>query len=72
MFVEPERRDRGHGSEAIAAAKRAARERGAEYLTVSCEWDNDGARRFYETNGFTEKQVTYVQDLGTTARGDDG
>ncbi|SFR92412.1 Ribosomal protein S18 acetylase RimI [Halomicrobium zhouii] len=72
LFVEESHRDQGLGSEAIDAAKRVAAERGADYLTVSCEWGNDGARRFYETNGFTAKQVTYAQELETTARGDDG
>lgn len=65
MFVEQSHRDQGFGSAAIDAAKRVAAERGADYLTVSCEWDNDGARRFYEDNGFTEKQVTYAQELDT-------
>lgn len=32
-------------------------------LEVSCEWNNIDARRFYGDNGFTEKQVTFVQDL---------
>ncbi|MCU4801292.1 GNAT family N-acetyltransferase [Halobacteria archaeon HArc-gm2] len=71
LFVDEPYRDQGFGSEAIDAAKRVAAERGAEYLTVSCEWGNDGARRFYEDNGFTKKQVTYAQGLGTTARDDD-
>lgn len=64
LYVEERYRDRGFGSEAIDAAKQVAAERSAEYLTVSCEWDNDGARLFYEANGFTPKQVTYAQELG--------
>lgn len=63
LFVEPEYRDRGHGSDAIAAVKRIARERGSEHVMVSCETHNEGARRFYEANGFEEKQVTFVQRL---------
>ena len=35
-------------------------ERGADYVTVSCEWHNDDARRFYEDNGFAPTQVTYA------------
>ena len=63
LFVESEQRDRGHGSDAIELVKQVARERGCEYVTVSCEWHNDGARRFYEVNGFETKQVTFAQRL---------
>ncbi|MFC7195425.1 GNAT family N-acetyltransferase [Halosimplex aquaticum] len=63
LFVAPEHRGQGYGSEALDAVKQIASDRGAEYVTVSCEWHNDGARRFYEDNGFTEKQVTYAQRL---------
>ncbi|WP_123534474.1 GNAT family N-acetyltransferase [Halosimplex salinum] len=63
LFVAPEHRGKGIGSEAIDAVKRTARDRGAEYVTVSCEWHNDGARRFYVDNGFEPKQVTYVHRL---------
>ena len=63
LFVDPAHRNRGHGSEAIQAAKRIAAERGAEYVTVSCEWGNDDARRFYEECGFEEKRVTFAQRL---------
>lgn len=63
LFVEAEYRGRGHGSRAIDAVKRIARERGSEYVTVSCEWHNEGARRFYAANGLTEKQVTFARRL---------
>ncbi|WP_436924381.1 GNAT family N-acetyltransferase [Halosimplex amylolyticum] len=63
LFVAPDHRGQGHGGDALEAVKRVASERGAEYVTVSCEWHNDGARRFYEDNGFAEKQVTYAQRL---------
>lgn len=63
LFVEEAHRDCGHGSAAVDAAKRFASASGADYLTVSCEWDNEGARRFYATNGFAEKQVPFAQRL---------
>lgn len=63
LYVEPDHRGRGHGSEAVASARRLAAEDGAEYLTVSCEWDNGDARRFYRENGFAEKRVTYAQRI---------
>jgi GNAT superfamily N-acetyltransferase len=63
LFVKPGYRSRGYGSTAIEAVKQYASENGADYLTVACEWENDGARRFYKDNGFTEKQVTFAQRL---------
>lgn len=66
LFVEAEYRGQGHGSDAIEGAKEIASDRGCAYVTVACEWDNDGARRFYERNGFEEKRVTYVQRLDPT------
>ncbi|MFB6141467.1 MAG: GNAT family N-acetyltransferase [Halosimplex sp.] len=63
LFVEADHRGRGIGSDAVEAAVDTARDRGADQVTVSCEWHNDGARRFYEDNGFSEKQVTYARRL---------
>ena len=60
LFVAPDHRNEGYGSDAVEAVKRRAAEDGADYVTVSCEWHNEGARRFYEDNGFVEKQVTYA------------
>ena len=60
LFVAPGQRNEGYGSEAVEAVKRRAAEDGADFVTVSCEWHNEGARRFYEDNGFSEKQVTYA------------
>jgi len=61
LYVAPEWRDGGFGSEAIDAVEAIAQDRDADSITVSCEWHNDGARRFYEDNGFEPKQVTYAQ-----------
>lgn len=63
MFVEESHRSQGYGSCVIGLLEERASERGTHYLEVSCEWKNVGARRFYDDNGFTEKQVTFVQDL---------
>jgi ribosomal protein S18 acetylase RimI-like enzyme len=61
LYVAPEHRDSGHGGDALDDVERIARERGVDYVEVSCEWENDGARRFYEDNGFEPKQVTYTR-----------
>ena len=63
LFVASDHRNEGYGSDAVEAVKRRAAEDGADYVTVSCEWHNEGARRFYEDNGFAEKQVTYACQL---------
>jgi|GEM_PF-566627 len=63
LYVAEGHRNEGYGGEAIEQVKAIASERGADFLKVSCEWDNEGARRFYEDEGFTEKQVTYVQQV---------
>lgn len=49
----------------IDLLKEKASECDTDYLEVSCEWNNGGARRFYEENGFTEKRVTFIQELDT-------
>lgn len=63
LFVDPDHRSEGYGCEVVDAVREIARDRGADYVTVGCEWANEGARRFYEDNDFTEKQVRYVQRL---------
>jgi len=63
LFVAEASRDEGIGSAALDSVRDVARDRGADYVQVSCEWHNDGARRFYETNGFEPKQVTYAQRI---------
>lgn len=63
LFIKQDFRNKGYGSEVIERVKEIARNNGSEYLKVSCEWDNKAARRFYEKNGFEEKQVKYVQKL---------
>lgn len=63
LFIKEGYRNQGYGTEVIEEIKSIAREKGSEYLKVSSEWGNEGAREFYEKNGFTEKQVKYVQKL---------
>ena len=41
-----------------------ARERDCDQLKVSCEWHNDGARRFYRRVGLRPKQVQFAQPVG--------
>ncbi len=63
LFVKPEHRNQGYGTEAVDWVKEQAAERGCDHLKVSFEVNNDGARRFYGRHGFEEKQIESVYRL---------
>lgn len=63
LEIDAEHRNEGYGSAVLERVTAMAREADRDYLTVSCEWDNDGARRFYRDAGFEPKQVTYARSL---------
>lgn len=53
----------GHGTAIIERIREIARERDCDHLVVSCEWENEGARRFYREVGLRPKQVEYAISL---------
>jgi len=63
LAIDEGHRNRGHGTAVLDRVEEMARERGCDHLKVSCEWENDGARRFYRETGFRPKQVEYAQPL---------
>jgi ribosomal protein S18 acetylase RimI-like enzyme len=63
LAIDTEHRSQGHGTTVVERVKQLARDRGCDHLKVSCEWENDGARRFYREAGFRPKQVDYAQPL---------
>jgi len=63
LHIDEDRRNRGHGTTVIERVKQMARGRGCDYLKVSCEWQNEDARRFYRATGFRPKQVEYARPL---------
>lgn len=63
LLVDESHRGQGYGSAVVDRVKELARERGCDHVKVSCEWENEGARRFYREAGFRPKQVDYVQPL---------
>lgn len=63
LSIDGDCRNRGHGTEVIERVKELAGDRGCDHLKVSCEWHNEGARRFYSDTGFRPKQVTYARPL---------
>lgn len=63
LAIDEPYRNQGHGTAAVERVKELAQQRGCDHLKVSCEWQNDGARRLYRELGFQPKQVEYVQPL---------
>lgn len=63
LAIDEGYRSRGHGASVLERVKAVARERGCDHLKVSCEWENEGARRFYRNADFRPKQVDYAQPL---------
>ena len=57
LYVEPNRRGEGIGSELLAAAETALVERGAETLTLEAMAENEAARRFYRRHGYRPHRV---------------
>jgi GNAT superfamily N-acetyltransferase len=63
LAVLPEERGAGVGHALIAEAERVAREWGAGALAVGLVHTNEGARRFYEREGFGPFYLEMVRDL---------
>ncbi|MFA9501598.1 N-acetyltransferase family protein [Natrinema sp. H-ect1] len=63
LFIDDDQRSRGHGTAVVERVKEMARDRGCDFLKVSCEWQNEDARRFYRETDFRPKQIEYVQSL---------
>lgn len=63
LFVDESHRSHGHGTEIVERVKEVARDWGCDHVKVSCEWQNEDARRFYRDAGLRPKQVDFVQPL---------
>ena len=63
LAIDEVHRNQGYGTTVIERVKELALERDCDHLKVSCEWQNEGARRFYRDTNFQPKQVDYVQPL---------
>lgn len=64
LFVEEEYRSQGYGDKLVHKAQQWGEERDCDYIAADTEWDNDGARRFFQDQGMEEKQVSFVKRLG--------
>lgn len=56
LYIAPDRRGQGLGSDLLAAVETAARQRGAELLEINVDSDDTGARRFYERHGYANTE----------------
>jgi GNAT superfamily N-acetyltransferase len=63
LAIDEGHRNQGHGTEVIDRVNDLAQDWGCDHLKVSCEWHNEGARRFYRDSGFRPKQVDYALPL---------
>jgi GNAT superfamily N-acetyltransferase len=66
LSVLPEERGSGVGAALMDASRRWALDRGARTMAVGLAHTNDGARRFYEREGFTPFYLELVADLGSS------
>jgi ribosomal protein S18 acetylase RimI-like enzyme len=57
IYVVPERRGEGIGSELLARAERQLRVDGAEAITLEAMADNERARAFYRRHGYRPHRV---------------
>jgi ribosomal protein S18 acetylase RimI-like enzyme len=63
LGIDEGHRSQGHGTAVLERVKELALERDCDHLQVSCEWENEGARRFYRNADFQPTQVDYAQPL---------
>ncbi|GAA0230515.1 GNAT family N-acetyltransferase [Haladaptatus pallidirubidus] len=63
VYVEPEHRDSGIGSELLDAAEKALVERGAERLALEVMAKNESARRLYRSRGYEPHRIELEKSL---------
>lgn len=63
LYVVPDWRDRGVGSDLLAAAERRLRERGADVVSLEAMASNAAARRFYRRHGYEPHRVEFEKPV---------
>mgnify|MGYP006284791491 CR=1 FL=1 len=61
LYVKEGHRGQGHGTALVEHVEQLAAREDCDFLRVSAEWDNAGARDFYEKHGYGTKQVKYAK-----------
>ncbi|AUX08003.1 sporulation regulator-like protein [Halalkaliarchaeum desulfuricum] len=63
LYVRPEARNRGVGSQLLEAAEGTLREAGAEAVSLDAMAENEGARRFYRRHGYRPHRIEFEKRL---------
>jgi ribosomal protein S18 acetylase RimI-like enzyme len=63
IYVVPERRGEGIGTELLASAEETLSEMGADVVTLEAMAANEAARRFYRRHGYHTHRVTLEKPL---------
>lgn len=56
LYVTPDRRGQGIGTQLLRAAERECLRRGGRLLEINVDGEDTGARRFYERHGYTNRE----------------
>jgi GNAT superfamily N-acetyltransferase len=57
LYVIPDRRGQGIGTQLLRAAEHECLRRGARLLEINVDGEDTGARRFYERHGYTNREL---------------
>jgi ribosomal protein S18 acetylase RimI-like enzyme len=63
LYVTPEYRDEGVGSELLTAAEEDLRERGVDVISLEAMADNESARAFYRSRGYRPHRIEMEKSL---------
>jgi len=63
LYVRPDRRDAGVGTELLAATEQRLAERGVAVVALEAMADNESARRFYRRRGYAPHRVELEKRL---------
>jgi len=72
LYVRPDRRDEGIGSELLRTAERRLETLGAETVVLEAMADNEPARRFYRRHGYGSYRVQLEKPLDDDPGGHSG
>lgn len=72
LFVRPDWRNCGVGSDLLAAAESALAASGADTVALEAMADNDAARRFYRRHGYREHRIEFEKSLESDRHSKEG
>ena len=61
IYVLPEYRNQGIGSELLSEMESHAKKISADYVEIPVEWNNTEARSFYKQNGYEKKKIHFTK-----------